>query len=95
MYNVQLPVEGRRLSENQVFFLGVYLAGQVFEAVEPYQFQLAGSVIGCCNHPGGFTGPHRFQITDVCLDLYIRKLRIQFGDRIDPGTVNIPVRDMI
>ncbi len=95
MDDVDFAVERGGLPENQLFFVGFNLAGQVFQAFEPYEFQFSAFVIGSGGHTLAFSCPHHFQVTDACFDLDVRELWIQFLDGVNARTVDIAVGDMV
>ena len=58
--DVHLVVEDGGLAENQVLLVGGDLAGEVFVAREPHEFQLPGPVVGRGDHA------HLFARADGC-----------------------------
>ena len=69
--DVHLVVEDGGFAENQVLLVGGDLAGEVFVAREPHEFQFPGSVVGRGNHARLFAHADGREVRDFSFYLNI------------------------
>jgi hypothetical protein len=95
MGDVDASVEHGRLSENDVFLVGLILSGYELQALEPDQVHDTGTVGEMTDQPPLPPLSQRLEAQDLSPQLDVWHVPVDFTDEIHPASVYVLVREII